>query len=273
MTFLLPFSAVRCACLMQLVAALMKEFGMKILFSALILVLSLGAQAQSFKLYAAAGVKLPMQALAQRFEADTGRSVELDFDTAGAAQEKFQKDPQAIFLITTEERLMAAQAAGQISGGRMWLLADTVAGIASSKSPKPQINSVEDLRRALRDAKSIAFSDPARGATVGKHFATMIRTLGIESEVLGKATLARDGVETMRLVQSGAVELGITQLSEVVQADASTLVGPFPGEFDLFTRYAIWVRGTDPVGESFVALLRSEVGSKSFKANGLRPAP
>ena len=246
---------------------------MKIFFSVLILALSLGAQAQPFKLYAAAGVKLPMQALAQRYEADTGRSVELDFDTAGAAQEKFQKDPQAIFLITTEERMVTAQAAGQLSGGRMWMLADTVAGMASSSPTKPKIDSVDELRRALLAAKSIAFSDPARGATVGKHFAAMIRKLGIESEVLGKATLARDGVETMRLVQSGAVELGITQLSEVVQADASTLVGPFPGEFDLFTRYAIWVRGNDPVAQSFVALLRSEVGGKSFQANGLRPAP
>jgi molybdate transport system substrate-binding protein len=214
-----------------------------------------------------------LQALSQRFEADGGRRVELDFDTAGAAQDKFQKDPQGIFLITTEERLTAAQAAGQISGGRMWLLADTVAGIASSNPTKPKMDSVDDLRRALLAAKSIAFSDPARGATVGKHFAAMIRKLGIESEVLGKATLARDGVETMKLVQSGAVELGITQLSEVVQADASTLVGPFPGEFDLFTRYAIWVRGNDPVAQSFVSLLRSEAGDKSFQANGLRPVP
>jgi len=246
---------------------------MKTLVSIWILAFSLGAQAQPMKLYAAAGVKLPVQALAQRFEADSGRRVELDFDTAGAAQDKFQKDPQAIFLITTEERLVAAQAAGQISGGHMWLLADTVAGIASSKPTKPKVDSVDDLRRALLTAKTIAFSDPARGATVGKHFAAMIRKLGIESEVLGKATLARDGVETMKLVQSGAVELGITQLSDVVQADAATLVGPFPGEFDLFTRYAIWVRGTDPVAQSFVTLLRSEAGGSSFKANGLRPVP
>lgn len=246
---------------------------MKILFSLLILALGLCAQAQPLKLYAAAGVKFPMQALAQRFEADTAHRVELDFDTAGAAQEKFQKDPQAVFLITTEERMLAAQASGQLGGGRMWLLADTVAGIASSGATKPKIDSVDDLRRALLSAKTIAFSDPARGATVGKHFAAMIRKLGIEADVLAKTTLARDGVETMKLVQSGAVELGVTQLSEVVQADASTLVGPFPGEFDLFTRYAIWVRGTDPVGLGFVALLRSEVGGNSFKANGLRPAP
>ena len=246
---------------------------MKTLLSIWLLALGMGAQAQTLKLYAAAGVKLPLQAMAKQYEADGGRRVELDFDTAGAAQEKFQKDPQAAFLITTEERLVAAQATGQISDGRMWLLADTVAGIASSSPTKPKVDSVEDLRRALLDAKSIAFSDPARGATVGKHFAAMIRKLGIESEVLGKATLARDGVETMKLVQSGAVELGITQLSEVVQADASTLVGPFPGEFDLFTRYAIWVRGNDPLAQSFVSLLRSEVGGKSFKANGLRPVP
>jgi molybdate transport system substrate-binding protein len=228
--------------------------------------------AADFKLYAAAGVKLPLQQIAQGFAQNGPDLVLLDFDTAGAAQDKFQKDPEATFLITTEERLRAAQAGGQLGPGQMYLLADTVAGIAFSGKPKPTISTEEDLRRALLSARSIAFSDPARGATVGKHFAAMIRSLGIEEAVLAKATLARDGVHTMQLVQTGAVELGITQLSEVVQADASTLVGPFPGRWDLYTRYALWVRQGDQAGVArFVQDLRSEAGLQSFRSQGLRP--
>lgn len=245
---------------------------MKIIFYLLAWALSWQAAAADFKLYAAAGVKLPLQQIAQRYAQSGTDRVLLDFDTAGAAQDKFQKDAEATFLITTEERLRTAQAAGQLGSGQMVLLADTVAGIAFSGNPKPTIGTEEDLRQALLSARSIAFSDPARGATVGKHFAAMIRSLGIEEVVLAKATLARDGVHTMQLVQSGAVELGITQLSEVVQADASTLVGPFPGRWDLFTRYALWVRHGDQAAVvRFLQDLRSQAGLQSFRSQGLRP--
>ena len=235
---------------------------MKVIFAVLGLGLCWQAAAADYKLYAAAGVKLPVQHIAQRYaQAGTDR-VLLDFDTAGAAQDKFQKDPEASFLITTEERLRAAQAAGQLGPGQMYLLADTAIGTE------------EDLRQALLAARSIAFSDPARGATVGKHFAALIRSLGLEEQVLAKATLARDGVHTMQLVQSGAVELGITQLSEVVQADASTLVGPFPGRWDLYTRYALWVRHGDQAAVArFLQDLRSQEGLQSFRSQGLRPVP
>ena len=247
---------------------------MKVIFAVLGLGLCWQAAAADYKLYAAAGVKLPVQQIAQRYaQAGTDR-VLLDFDTAGAAQDKFQKDAEASFLITTEERLRAAQAAGQLGPGQMYLLADTVAGIASSRQPKPAIATEEDLRQALLAARSIAFSDPARGATVGKHFASLIRSLGLEEQVLAKATLARHGVHTMQLVQSGVVELGITQLSEVVQADASTLVGPFPGRWDLYTRYALWVRHGDQAAVArFLQDLRSQEGLQSFRSQGLRPVP
>lgn len=233
-----------------------------------------GARATDFRLYAAAGVKLPLLEMALRFASATGHRVLPDFDTAGAAQEKFQRDTEATFLITTLERVQSAQSSGQLSGGRFVLLADTVAGIASNNPRKPVIRTSDDLRRALLAARSIAFSDPARGATVGRHFAALIRTLGIESEVLAKSVVARDGVETMRLLLSGKVELGVTQLSEVVQADRTTLVGPFPPEFDLYTRYVLWIRAPEnALTDRFLEILASDAGRRVFSEQGLRPLP
>ncbi len=208
----------------------------------------------------------------QQFEQSSGLTLPCDFDTAGAAQAKFLQDSGARFLITTQERIAESQAAGLLVPGRSIALADTVAAIACSQHDKPRIASSEDLRRALLEAASIAFSDPARGATVGKHFLAVIAKLGIEREVMAKARLAHDGVETMRLVQQGLVTLGITQMSEVVQSAPSTLVGPFPPEFDLFTRYVLWVKGpeTQPVGQ-FVQWLTSNQGRNIFINQGLRP--
>ncbi len=133
----------------------------------------------------------------------------------------------------------AAIKSGILKGQDQTPLADTLAGLASSSAVKPTIASTQELRNALLNAKSIAFSDPARGATVGKHFEEMIKKLGIDNEVMAKATLASDGVETMKLVMAKKVELGVTQISEVIQADRNTLVGSFPREFELATRYSL----------------------------------
>ena len=100
----------------------------------------------------------------------------------------------------------------------------------------------------------------------------MIRELGIEQEVMAKAVVARDGIETMRLIQSKTVDIGINQMSEVVQADRTTLVGPFPKEFELVSQYVLWYKTTGDAGiDAFVKLLTSARAAGSFAQEGLLP--
>ena len=237
------------------------------------LVISFGAHAAEYRFYSAAGAKVPLIELSQLFnQTQSGNKIENYFDTAGAAEKQFLEDPKSTCLVTTQVRINAAIKSGALKGQDQIPLADTLAGLASSGAVKPKIANTQELRNALLNAKSIAFSDPARGATVGKHFEEMIKKLGIDKEVMAKATLASDGVETMKLVLAKKVELGVTQMSEVIQADRSSLVGPFPPEFELATRYSLWCK--DPSSaeiSSYIALLKSRFGAQVFSYNGLRP--
>ena len=237
------------------------------------LALSLGAHAAEYRFYSAAGAKVPLSELSQLFnQTQAGSKIVNYFDTAGAAEKQFLEDPQSACLLTTQVRINKAIQTGVLKGHDAIPLADTLAGLASSNAVKPQIGNTQELRNTLLNAKSIAFSDPARGATVGKHFEEMIQRLGIDKEVMQKATLASDGVETMKLVLAKKVELGVTQVSEVIQADRSTLVGPFPPEFELATRYSLWCKNpSSPEIASYIALLKSRYGSQVFSHNGLRP--
>jgi molybdate transport system substrate-binding protein len=228
--------------------------------------------AAEYRLYAAAGIKIPLIALSQTYQTESGHSIVNDFDTAGAAEKKFLADPNASFLITTKPRIDKAIASNLLTNGQAIHLVDTAAGIASSQAVKPVVRNGADLKAALLSAKKIAFSDPARGATVGLHFVKVIRELGIEQEVMAKAVVARDGIETMRLIQSKAVDIGITQMSEVVQADRTTLVGPFPKEFELVSQYVLWYKTTDDAGvDAFVKLLTSARAAGIFSQEGLLP--
>ncbi|MDB5755159.1 MAG: hypothetical protein JWR56_1587, partial [Massilia sp.] len=56
------------------------------------------AFAEELKLYAAAGVKSPVEQMARDFEKSTGQKITLVFDTAGAAEQKFLADGSATFL-------------------------------------------------------------------------------------------------------------------------------------------------------------------------------
>jgi molybdate transport system substrate-binding protein len=228
--------------------------------------------AAEYRLYAAAGIKIPLITLSQAYQTESGHSIVNDFDTAGAAEKKFLSDPTASFLITTKPRIDKAIASKLLTNGQAIHLVDTAAGIASSQTVKPVIRNGDDLKAALLNAKKIAFSDPARGATVGLHFVKVIRELGIEQEVMAKAVVARDGIETMRLIQSKTVDIGITQMSEVVQADRTTLVGPFPKDFELVSEYVLWYKTSGDAGvDAFVKLLTSARAASVFAQEGLLP--
>jgi molybdate transport system substrate-binding protein len=237
------------------------------------LAFSFGAHAAEYRFYSAAGAKVPLNELSQVFnQTQSGSRIVNYFDTAGAAEKQFLEDPKSTCLVTTQVRINKAMQTGILKGQDQIPLADTLAGLASSSAVKSKIANTQELRNALLNAKSIAFSDPARGATVGKHFEEMIKKLGIDKEVMAKATLASDGVETMKLVMAKKVELGVTQMSEVIQADRNTLVGPFPPEFELATRYSLWCKDlSSPEISSYIALLKSRFGSQVFSYNGLRP--
>ena len=227
---------------------------------------------EELKVYAAAAVKAPLLELAAEYEASTGHKVTCVFDTAGATAQRFRDDSGATLLITTQTLISEAEKTGRLKNGITHRLADTVGGFAVPPgSARPDISTPEKLKTALLSARRIAFSDPARGATVGTHFMKVIESLGIKDEVLKKATLAPDGVETMRLVLQDKVDLGVTQVSEVVQANPDALVGPFPGEFDLATTFSLWYRSTiSTAGKGFVSIITGPVGRAKLAKDGLR---
>jgi molybdate transport system substrate-binding protein len=248
---------------------------MALLLACLLLVQPVAAAAEDMRLYAAAGVKAPLEEIARDYQQASGQRVRLVFDTAGAAEQRFIADEGATFLVTTDVRLQAAEATGKLRSGVTIAIGATVGGLAARPgSKRPDISTPDALRDALLAAPRIAFSDPARGATVGRHFMQVIEALGIRDEVMKKATLAADGIETMHLVLEGKADLGVTQVSEIMQADPAALLGPFPGQFDLASNYSLWLRADAPAeAKAFAALFASGAKRERLRNYGLRPVP
>src|SRR5262245_15618969 len=86
---------------------------------------------EEVKVYAAAAVKEPLLKMVAQYEAKTGHTVVCVFDTAGATNQKYQDDPQAALLITTQALISQGEKNGRLKAGMTYVLGDTVASIAA----------------------------------------------------------------------------------------------------------------------------------------------
>jgi molybdate transport system substrate-binding protein len=104
-------------------------------------------------------------------------------------------------------------------------------------APKPDIGSVEVLKHALLNAKSIAYT--TTGAS-GVYFAGLIERLGIAEQVKAKAML-RPGGAVGELVAKGEAEMAVQQIPELMAVSGTEFVGPLPSEVQYVTVFSAGV--------------------------------
>ena len=76
----------------------------------------------------------------------------------------------------------------------MKTLASAQIGVAvKNGAAKPDITSVAAFKRALLNAKSVAYADPATGATSGAYLAQAIEKMSISAELKPKTRLVPAG--------------------------------------------------------------------------------
>ena len=132
------------------------------------------------------------------------------------------------------------------------LAPDSVADVAVSLvgvavkagAARPDISSVEALKAALLQAKSIAYS---RIGASGVFFAELIQRLGIADEVNAKATVIPSGF-TAELAARGEVELAVQQVSELMLVPGIDIVGPLPPGAESVTMFTAGVLAGSATG-------------------------
>jgi molybdate transport system substrate-binding protein len=146
-------------------------------------------------------------------------------------------------------------------------------GIAvKAGAPKPDISSVAALKATLLATQSIAYS---RIGASGVFFAGLIERLGIADAVNAKATIIPTGF-TAALAASGAVELAVQQISELMMVPGIDVVAPLPAGAESVTMFSggILARSSrTELAAAFLAHLRSQHAVAALNAAGLRAAP
>ena len=98
-------------------------------------------------------------------------------------------------------------------------------------APKPDISTVEAFKRALTNAKSIAYSDSASGVYIQN---ILYPQLGVSKEIKAKSRMIpADPVG--EIVAKGEAELGFQQQSELMPIKGIDNIGPIPAEVQKVT--------------------------------------
>jgi len=175
------------------------------------------------------------------FERSLGAPLELRFDATQAILTKLET-VQADLLVLTAEAIEELQKNHRVTQVRM--LGSSGVGVAvRAGAPKPDIGSVEALKRALAAARSVAHSKV--GAS-GIYFAELLERLDI---TLQKRIVVEKGPVGL-VVASGEAELGVQQLCELAPVRGIEIVGPLPADVQKLTYFAagIPVTAANPQG-------------------------
>jgi molybdate transport system substrate-binding protein len=202
-------------------------------------------------------------ALAEGFRADTGYELACAFGAVGAMKEKLLAGTPADLIILTQALIAGLAADGRVLSDARADLGRVRTGVAVRASdPLPGIADADALRSALLQAEGIFFPDPQK-ATAGIHFARVLDSLGIRTQVEARLKTYPNGATAMReLAQArGARPVGCTQVTEINNTPGVVLAGLLPREFELATVYCVGVcsRAASPdAARRFAALLTGE---------------
>ena len=154
---------------------------------------------------------------------------------------------------------------------RVELVQSKMAMAVKSGAPKPDISTVDALKRVLLAAKSIGYSDSASGVYLHDE---LFPKLGIADQIEGKARkIEADPVGGF--AASGEVEIGFQQISELLPVKGIDIVGELPPGAQRVTVFAAGIPTTAIHPEAARALIKwlaSPVAYSAIKKSGLEPA-
>ena len=216
--------------------------------TAVLLALSMSSvEAAEIKVLCAGAMRAMVSELGAEFTRETGHTLALTAGTVGQLRDKLLAGEAADVVVMSDTAIDQLIGQGHLVRGSRVDIARTGIGVAVREgAPKPDIATPEAFKQALLSAKSIAYVDPASGATSGIYFASLLQRLGIADAVKGKTVLRTGGGYVAELVARGEAELAVHQISEIVPVKGATLVGPLPRELQKVTVYsaALPTRGT-----------------------------
>jgi molybdate transport system substrate-binding protein len=173
-------------------------------------------------------------------------------------------------VILSREGLDGLVAANRIAAGTDVDLAQVGIGVAvRAGSSKPDLSTVEIVKQALLNAKTVAVPASTSGIWLTTN---LFPRLGIAEKINVKVTPRGAGAAEM--VAAGDADLAVLPVSEVLHAKGVDLAGVFPSEIQFIQTFsAAVVAGSNEMqaGKRLIEFLSSPRSSEVIRNSGLEP--
>jgi molybdate transport system substrate-binding protein len=203
------------------------------------------------------------------FEQAIAARLDLRFDATQAILTQLRAGSGADLLVLTAEAMEELRKSGQVMQVRK--LGSSGVGIAvRAGAPRPDISSVEALKRSLVSAGSVAHSKV--GAS-GIYFAELLERLEIAGRLKKRVVVEKGPVGLV--VATGDAEIGVQQLCELAPVPGIEIVGPLPEPVQRLTHFSAGIpaNAANPKGAlALMELLRSDAARAGMVEGGMQPA-
>lgn len=244
--------------------------------AAVIVLLASTASSEELRVITSGAFTAAYLELVPKFEQATGNKVVTGFGTSTGNTEdsipnRLKRGEPVDVVILAAPALDELIKDGKISAGsRRDLVRSSIGMVVRAGAPKPDISSVEALKRTLLKATSIAYSDGASGVYISTE---LFQRLGIADQIMGKGKKI-EGERVAAVVARGDAEIGFQQVSELLPIPGIDYVGPLPHEVQRITIFSAGaVAGAAHLRAARVLIdfLASPAAAPVIKQSGLDP--
>ena len=193
------------------------------------LILPVGvAGAADIKVLSTGNMQTVLAEITPDFERTTGHKLVIEYGSTPRI--KARAETEAADLTINERYVLDdLLKQGRVVAGTLTDIARSPFAIGvRSGAPKPDVSTMDALKRALLAADSIAQPDSAGGAQDGTFFVSLIGQLGIAEQVKPKIKLTQGGDNAAKAVASGETQMGVAQRRNFLPLPGAAMLEPLP---------------------------------------------
>jgi molybdate transport system substrate-binding protein len=246
------------------------------LFISSLLVIASGTSGSDVKVMTSGGFTAAYRELAPEFERKTGYKIVTSYgasmgNTTDSIPSRLQRGESADVVILASPALAELMKQGRVVPGSRVDLAESTIGMAvRAGMAKPDISTVEALKRTLVAANSIAYSDSASGVYLSTE---LFPRLGIADKIRSKCKRI-EGEMVGTVIARGDAEIGFQQMSELLPIAGIEIVGPLPASVQKVTVFSggVTVGAQQPeIATQLLRFFASPEAAGVIGRTGLRP--
>ena len=232
------------------------------------------ARAAEITLLSPVSFRAMLPDLLLQFEKSSGHKVTSGYAPLGVIAERVTKGEAIDVPIVSPTQNEDLEKQGKLlAGSRVEIARVGFTVFVKKGAPKPNLNSVDALRRTLLAAKSVALGDPARGGGAGVYAVGLMQRLEVSEDIKAKTKLLPSGTEIAEAVAKGETEIGIGVASDLALVAGLESIA-LPAEVQSYSLYVAGINAgsTQPdAAKALIAFLTSPAFKQALTSNGFEP--